>query len=53
MLSDSDPLDENLIRNFYSAMARQAIGPKEEPTIIILLNGHSIRLLPNDFLSYS
>lgn len=50
MLSDSDPWAENHIRYFYWAMTRQVIDPKEEPTIINgMLNGHSIRLLPNDY----
>jgi hypothetical protein len=33
-------------------VARQAIEPWEEPTTILLLNGHGIKLFPNDLSLY-
>lgn len=32
-------------------VARQVIGPKEEPVPIILLSGHSTKLIPNNLLN--
>ena len=34
------------------SVARQIIGSKEELTTSILVNGHIIRLIPNDVSSY-
>lgn len=34
------------------SVARQIIGPRDEPTTIILLNVHVIKLTPNDLSLY-